>query len=1059
MRKMLCWSSSLLLVAVTLAALLFLPTKAAAVPALTPKYPAVVFEGAVEYAIFFTVSDAEGLSSENMGLLTYRTKPEQGTVEDAYRVIPGAEYNAAAGMYMAYTGEIPAMRLGDDLYFKVYAQLEDGSYVYSKLLDYSILDYTHSVLTKEQSDEKLKVLMSELLDYSSAAQVYFGYRTDTLANRVLETGGHLYGDNWTVATKPTLSAPGVEQNVCTICKGAPLTRELPCLTVTDLALTAQPVKTAYYKGEAFDPSGMVITATVSDGTTAVITDYTLEKTQLTPEDTQVTVSYGGKTVNVPITVSAYEKVNVSQLTQIVDGTTLAVEGYYVGVAEEGPSTDRELLLKDLNTDAVIAVRNVPYGSFPDYGYTKGDRVILLATVDTDGTVNTPNKRYLDFSSENGAQEATVVSRGNPVTYDLNDVITVSSWTELQSLFAVGNIPDYSYICLEGPMFFNRFAGSDGVTVSRVHMNETATGVSGIRCDGSRTVSFRDNVMEANLGGNWHELFFEKMPADGQYPGTRLTGSVTAVYTGGNNYYFQLTVLDESWVSLEEYNNTEAVVLVANSYFYQGTQIQYDQTNRRRNLNVTPEAATAETTIYLDCSSYVNAVYRTAFGVNVMNSDETPSTAKFADYCAQGGSDVVGYWVNADYTTDEQIKTVLAQVRGQLQIGDLLIYRHGTEADPAGHVYIYVGDDMFLHCTGSSYLYADVPSESRDRATVAEKTVGAIQQLDLNEVFVNTSSTRYLFKATAEDTVTCFGVIRPLNRGLSVTEQTKDRLRYRGLNAELSVDAGQYAAVQNGQTLTYTLTLTNPSASRVSEVPVLIQIPQGVTLVSAGDMTLTEGVLTWTGRVNAGETVTLSWSVQVSAAAGDCVVTEGCVGSIVLNSLTNTVSGYTNAQLSKVVSGANALVGSSFANPMDFVEQVYTAAVGNCPLGDRTAKEVLKMLMDKTNDTCYADTELSGTVVPNLYGGLDIKDGFITDANRTRLVRESYMALGDVIVAEYDGIYEVFIYLGDGNLAKVSSADGVCRIVTSTGEAYSGTNVFATFIAYDQYVILRPGMLG
>ena len=134
-------------------------------------------------------------------------------------------------------------------------------------------------------------------------------------------------------------------------------------------------------------------------------------------------------------------------------------------------------------------------------------------------------------------------------------------------------------------------------------------------------------------------------------------------------------------------------------------------------------------------------------------------------------------------------------------------------------------------------------------------------------------------------------------------------------------------------------------------------------------------------------------------------------------------------------------------------------MGSCPLGDRTAKEVLKMLMDKTNDTCYADTELSGAVVPNLYGGLDIKDGFITDANRTRLVRESYMALGDVIVAEYDGIYEVFIYLGDGNLAKVSSADGVCRIVTSTGEAYSGTNVFATFIAYDQYVILRPGMLG
>lgn len=135
------------------------------------------------------------------------------------------------------------------------------------------------------------------------------------------------------------------------------------------------------------------------------------------------------------------------------------------------------------------------------------------------------------------------------------------------------------------------------------------------------------------------------------------------------------------------------------------------------------------------------------------------------------------------------------------------------------------------------------------------------------------------------------------------------------------------------------------------------------------------------------------------------------------------------------------------------------AAGNCPLGDRTAKEILKMLIDKTNDTYYTETELSGAVVPNLYGGLDIKDGFITDVNRTRLARESYMALGDVVVAEYDGIYEVFIYLGDGTLAKVSSTDRICKLVSSTGEAYSGTNVFATFIAYDQYVILRPSMLG
>lgn len=1050
MKKMLKWGSGLLL----LALILMIPVKAAAVPVLNPKSAAVVFEGAVEYAIYFTVTDGDDLSMEDMGLVTYRTKPEQGTIDDAYRVIPGADYDPSTGRYLVYTGDIPAMRLGDDLYFKIYARLDDGSYVYSKLLDYSILDYAHNALTKDQYSPEFKNLMAQLLNYASAAQEYFGYRTDAPANRVLETGGHLYGDTWTVVTKPTLTNPGVEQRVCTICKGAPLSREIPCLTVTKLAVTAQPTKITYYTGEAFDPAGMVITGTLSDGTTAVITDYTLNKTQLTAEDTQVTASYGGQSVNVPVTVSAYEKVSVSDLSRISDGTTVAVEGYYVGVAEEGPSVDRELLLKDLTTDDVIAVRNVAYGSFPDYGYAQGDRVILLASVQTDGTVNTPNKRYLSFSVENGTQESTIVSRNNAITYQLSNVITVGSWAEMQALFAVGNIPEYTYVRLEGALLCNRYEGSDGVTVSRVHMNEAATGVSGIRCDGSRTVSFRDNVMAANLGADWMNLFFEEAPIPGQYPGTRVTGSVTAIYTGANNYYYQLTVLDENWVSLEEYNKEEAVVLVANAYFQQGVQIQYDQASRRRNLNVTPEAATAETTIYLDCSSYVNSVYKTTFGVNVMDSDEVPSTAKFADYCAQGGSDVIGYWVNSDYTTATQISSLLSHVRSQLQIGDLLVYRHGTQADPAGHVYIYVGDDLFLHCTGSSYSYADIPYESRDKATAAEKTNGAIQQLHLDEVFVNTASTRYLFKATQEDTVTCFGIIRPLNRGLSVTQQTKARMRNRGLTSELSVDAGQYTSVQKGQILTYTLTLTNPSASRVTEVPVTINLPQSVILASAGDMTLTDGALTWIGKVNAGETITLSWSVQVNGDAGDYIITEGYLDTIALNRLTNTISGYTETELAQVVTQTKALEGTSFANPMDLVKQVYA----DNPLTDYTAKEVLKMLMDKTNDTLYPDTALSGAVVPDLYGGLDIKDGFITDVNRTRLVQESYLALGDVIVTEYDGIYEVLIYLGDGNLAKVSSTDGVCKIVTSTGEAYSGTNVFATFIAYDQYVILRPSMV-
>lgn len=66
--------------------------------------------------------------------------------------------------------------------------------------------------------------------------------------------------------------------------------------------------------------------------------------------------------------------------------------------------------------------------------------------------------------------------------------------------------------------------------------------------------------------------------------------------------------------------------------------------------------------------------------------------------------------------------------------------------------------------------------------------------------------------------------------------------------------------------------------------------------------------------------------------------------------------------------------------------------------------------------------------------------------------------GDVIIAEYDNVYEVFIYLGNGKLVQTGS-DGICTLLTSSGDAFSGTNVFTTLIAYDRFAVLRPSLAG
>lgn len=81
------------------------------------------------------------------------------------------------------------------------------------------------------------------------------------------------------------------------------------VTLESIAITTPPTKTAYTVSETFDPSGMVVTATYSDNSTAAVSNYTTAPTApLTVSDTVVTVSYteGGvtATTTVNITVTA-----------------------------------------------------------------------------------------------------------------------------------------------------------------------------------------------------------------------------------------------------------------------------------------------------------------------------------------------------------------------------------------------------------------------------------------------------------------------------------------------------------------------------------------------------------------------------------------------------------------------------------------------------------------------------------------------------------------------------------------------------------------------------------
>lgn len=78
------------------------------------------------------------------------------------------------------------------------------------------------------------------------------------------------------------------------------------LTLEGLSVTKVPNKTTYKSGEAFDPTGMVVTALYAYGLTSDVTGYTVSPTILTDGISEVTITYTEgrvtKTTSTPVTV-------------------------------------------------------------------------------------------------------------------------------------------------------------------------------------------------------------------------------------------------------------------------------------------------------------------------------------------------------------------------------------------------------------------------------------------------------------------------------------------------------------------------------------------------------------------------------------------------------------------------------------------------------------------------------------------------------------------------------------------------------------------------------------
>jgi hypothetical protein len=152
-------------------------------------------------------------------MLTYSEKVDTVDVNTAAHVIPGADYEAGSGRYYSASQGIHAKYLGDTVYLACYAKLSDGSYVYTKLAGYSPITYATNQL-KNSTNTALKQLCAAMLNYGAAAQNYFGYKTDVLANSSLTAEQKNLPESYRadmVASAPT--APTAKQGIFANNKG------------------------------------------------------------------------------------------------------------------------------------------------------------------------------------------------------------------------------------------------------------------------------------------------------------------------------------------------------------------------------------------------------------------------------------------------------------------------------------------------------------------------------------------------------------------------------------------------------------------------------------------------------------------------------------------------------------------------------------------------------------------------------------------------------------------------------------------------------------------------
>lgn len=443
-------------------------------------------------------------------------------------------------------------------------------------------------------------------------------------------------------------------------------------------------------------------------------------------------------------------------------------------------------------------------------------------------------------------------------------------------------------------------------------------------------------------------------------------------------------------------------------------------------------------------------------------------------------DEYAYYLNGN---EIDASTVWTYVKNYLTENNCENLRPGDLYVDATHAMLYVGNGMILHCSGSKYK----PSNNTDSFDAN----GDIEYSTLSSRLSNSTTDVIVmrpleFYATDYDGDPGNDVV-----SIEVPEDTQSRIDYPAMEIDRTVDITTFGTVTNGENLTYSIKISNKSNNTNytswggTPVPyhgllVTETIPGGTTFVSASEgYSLEDGVITWNlADIAAGSSVTLSYTVKVTAAVGSTITNDGgYVADIPSNSISNTVGGakmddITQEYLASLNDGATWKSGAD----LDFAEGIY-AKLGTTldlpNINDTVGKlfsikkehiaqpcselfsvdSVARDMFVLKNPVADADQTLAAMLVDKYYGGYRF---YVGDENQYKLnnsileFKVEYLEPGDIIVyaqlenrvttgvAMVFSPFTVMVYDGENLLAAATTSSGETTYTVYSPED-TGTN--------------------